>query len=180
VVAVLVAGLILLFGRPTGQRDAADRPGGTNGIPALDTPSFPGSGGAATVPGGGAAPTGPGDPQPGTGAGTGIGVPGVPPVGAGGGPTAGGGNTPPGNPPPPPPPPPDPTRRTANAPGGSAVVECTGAVARLITWTPADGYEVQAVQPGPAGSVMVRFRAANNTSNIQARCVGGVPDITIR
>jgi hypothetical protein len=175
---VLAAGLILLFGRPAGQRDAADRQGQVGGIPALDTPSFPGSGGAATVPGGGAAPTGPGDPQAGTGAGSGVGVPGVPPAGTGGGPTAGGGNTPPGTSDPTPPP--EPTRRTANAPGGSAVVECTGAVARLITWTPAGGYEVQNVQPGPAGSVMVRFRAGNQSSSIQGKCVDGVPDITIR
>jgi serine/threonine-protein kinase len=177
IVVVLVAGVLLLFGGPSGERDSADQPGGTGGIPAPGEPSFPGSGGAATVPGGGA-PAGAGDPRAGTGAGTGIGVPGVPPAGAPGGPPAGGGADPPGTPDPTPLP--NPVRRTANATGGSAVVECTGRLARLITWTPADGFEVQAVQPGPVGSVLVRFRAGTTLSSIQAMCVDGVPDITIR
>jgi hypothetical protein len=32
-------------------------------------------------------------------------------------------------------------------------------IARLISWTPADGYETQTVQPGPNPSVQVKFRA---------------------
>jgi hypothetical protein len=42
-----------------------------------------------------------------------------------------------------------------------------------------DGYETQAVQPGPNPSVQVKFRARNNLVGIQARCVNGVPDITV-
>jgi hypothetical protein len=63
--------------------------------------------------------------------------------------------------------------------GGSAVVECTGAVARLVTWAPADGYETQLVQPGPNPSVQVMFRAGNRHVSIRARCVNDVPDVTV-
>jgi hypothetical protein len=64
--------------------------------------------------------------------------------------------------------------------GGSAEVECAGTIARLVNWTPAEGYETQAVQPGPNPSVQVKFRAGNNLVSIQAKCVNGAPDITVR
>jgi serine/threonine-protein kinase len=185
VVATLVAGLFFisprLFDPPSGLQAATDRRPGNAGTALPGVPSFPapggGSGTAPGGPGGGGLGTGPGGGQDASGTGAGVGAPGAPPVG-----TAteqpGGGATPPaatGTPAPP-----DPVRRSVDSAGGSAVVECSGTLARLISWTPAAGYETQAVQPGPNPSVQVKFRADSNLVSIQAQCVNGVPDITVR
>ena len=183
VVAVLVAGLFLLspwlLGWRPGQRDADDHPPAVGGVPVLEAPSFPNadtdtrSGGPAN----GAPPVGPGGTPAGTGAGGAVGTPGGPPAGATTGPSAGGA-TPPGAPGATATP--NPTRRSVDTAGGSAVVECTGTLAHLIDWTPAEGYQTQAVQPGPNPSVQVTFRAGKNHVSIHAECANGVPDITVR
>jgi hypothetical protein len=172
--AALAAGLVLLFNWPPGQRHPADQQPGPGAISAPVAPSFPYPAGSGTpAPGGGAA-TGPEGTQAGTGAGTEAGPPGA----TASGPAAGGG-IPPGEPGATAAP--NPARDTVDTAGGSTVVECTGTMARLLSWTPADGYEVLAVQPGPAPSVHVRFRAGNNQQiSIQAKCVDGVPDVTVR
>jgi eukaryotic-like serine/threonine-protein kinase len=173
-VVVLVAGLVLLFTWPSGQRRSGDQQPGPAAIPAPGSPSFPhpGAGSGTPAPGMGAV-TGPGGTQGGTGAGTAV----EPSAATGGEPTADATNPPGG--------PgataaPNPGRQTVNTAGGSTVVDCTGTTARLLTWTPAVGYETQAVQPGPGPSVLVRFRSGNTMISIQAKCVNGVPDITIR
>jgi len=192
-VAVLVAGVFLtlprLFGFRSEPGGSADPQPGMGGIAIPGEPSFPGPvGGSGTAPGGpggGGSGAGPGGAQDasGTGAGVGVGTPGVPPAGQAGTATgaAGGGTTAP-TPPAPPgtTPPPNPARRTVDTTGGSAEVECAGTLARLVRWTPAAGYETQAVQPGPNPNVQVKFRAGNNLVSIMAKCVNGVPDVTVR
>lgn len=183
--SVLVAGSVLvlprLVGSPSGSRASTDPQPGPGGIAVPVVPSFPAPVGASgTAAGGPDAPgsvTGPGGAQDATGTGAGVGTPGGPPAGTATGP-AGDGTTPAA-------PPgttaaPNPARRSVISAGGSAEVECAGTLARLISWTPAAGYETQAVQPGPNPNVQVKFRAGNNLVSIQAKCVNGVPDITVR
>jgi serine/threonine-protein kinase len=182
-VAVLVTVLFLilprLFGPSSGQRGSPDPGSGIGGLPAPGTASLPATAngsGIAASPDGRAPGAGPAA-QDASGTNPGIGAPGAPPAGtatppAGGGtgPPAGPGNTAT----------PDPARRTVDTTGGSAVVECAGKNAHLISWTPAAGYETQAVQPGPGPSVQVKFRSGNTHVSIQAKCVNGIPDVSVR
>jgi eukaryotic-like serine/threonine-protein kinase len=180
VLAVVAAGLALVVFRPfdgsPAAPDAAGQPPAIGGIP-VPEPSFPradgGSGGPSTGPGGPGVV--PGGTPAGTGAGTGVGGPGGTPGAPGPGPGDGtpapgpGGDSPTT----------DPARREVDTAGGSAVVECTGTIAGLITWAPAAGYQTQNAQPGPGPSVQVMFRAGKNHVTIRAKCVNGVPDVTV-
>jgi eukaryotic-like serine/threonine-protein kinase len=180
-VGVLVAGVFVfssgLFRWQSPHGGSADRQPGVGQTPDLDGPSLPASqppsSNAVAGPTGGS-----GGSPAGTGAGAGIGGADDSPGGVAGGPTPTGEPTPPRGPGDTPPD--GPVRRSVDTSGGSAVVECTGTLARLVSWTPADGYETQAVQAGPAPSVQVRFRAGANQVGVQARCANGVPDITTR
>lgn len=176
VLAVLVAGLVLVvvrpFGGPSGPQEADDQPA-VGGTPVPD-PTFAHDGGSGTPS------TGPSDGWPGvaptgSGAGTGAGRPGSTPGPPAPGPD--GGTAAPGAPGATPTP--DPVRRDVNSTGGSATVECVGTRAHLTAWTPASGYQTQNVQPGPNPSVHVMFRAGNTHITIRARCVDGVPDVTV-
>jgi tRNA A-37 threonylcarbamoyl transferase component Bud32 len=176
---VLLMGLVLVivrpFGRASGPRDPADRPPAIGGVPATQLPS-PGTADSRATPtgtGAGGPDAGPGGNPASTETGGAVGSPGGPPGPDAGGP--GGGTTPPGEPEATA----DPARRDVRTVGGSAVVECTGAGARLVTWAPADGYQTQLVQPGPNPSVQVMFRAGNRHVGIRASCVDGVPDVTV-
>jgi len=178
-VAVVVAGLALaslrLFGAPSDRPGSAYPPPGV-GIPVLEPPSFPASTDGSGGPGG-AGPSGPGGAQDGSGAGAGVGASAGPPAGTAAG-TGGGTVAPPDGPGATEKP--KPGRRSVDTTGGGAVVECNGTLARLVGWSPADGYETQAIQPGPGPWVQVKFRAGNNIVSIQAGCVNGVPDVTVR
>jgi hypothetical protein len=60
-------------------------------------------------------------------------------------------------------------------PGGSAVAECDGAVARLVSWAPAQGFQEHDAKPGPDREVEVKFRGAAGRAEIKVRCAGGQP-----
>ena len=181
-VAVLVAALFLTLPRLLGSPDrpgSANRQPGVGGGPVLEPPSFPartdGSGAPGAGPGGGPG-AGPGALDA-SGTGAGGGAPGGPPEGTAAGP--GDGTAAPPDRPPATTGAPDPARRSVGTTGGSAVVECTGTLARLVSWTPAAGYETKSVQPGPKPAVQVTFRAGNTRVGIQARCVNGAPDVSV-
>ncbi|WP_214109910.1 hypothetical protein [Acrocarpospora catenulata] len=59
--------------------------------------------------------------------------------------------------------------------GGTAVAACTGGQARLLSWTPAQGYQVDDVDPGPDDHVKVKFEADDSEVEIEIRCSGGIP-----
>jgi serine/threonine-protein kinase len=81
-------------------------------------------------------------------------------------------------------PPSQPTVHTATfeATGGTALAQCTGAVAELLSWAPKEGWEVATAEAGPSSrGVRVTFHpttsgAAQNRSIIRVRCVNGLPD----
>lgn len=175
VVAGLVVAAILagphVFGPASGRPDPGEQQAGVPPVPSLDPSSLPAGGGTpgvpATTPGAAAGSAGPDGAAGGTGA--------APTAGPGGGSPQPGGTTAPGQPEPT-----NPVRRTVETAGGSAVVECSGTIARLTAATPADGYQTQAVQAGPGPTVHVKFRAGNTVVSVQAGCRDGVPDVTIR
>lgn len=61
--------------------------------------------------------------------------------------------------------------------GGQAIVGCDGGLARLRSWAPAQGFQVDDVDPGPDRRVRVKFESDEPEIEveIEARCVGGVP-----
>ncbi|MEJ3750813.1 serine/threonine-protein kinase [Actinomycetes bacterium KLBMP 9797] len=81
---------------------------------------------------------------------------------------------------PPPPAPPSPTpltareQRTFSTVGGSMVVRCSGALAEVVQWTPASGYQVKGLVPGPAKRVKINFKGAT-TEKVRVRCPNGIP-----
>jgi hypothetical protein len=162
-----------VFGPASGRPDPSEQQAGVPPVPSPDPSSLPAGGGPPGVPTtapGAAGSAGPDGAAGGTGAG--------PTAGPGGGTPQPAGTTAPGQPEPTGAP--NPARRTVDTAGGSAVVECSGTVARLIASTPADGYQTQTVQAGPAPTVHVKFRAGNTVVSVQASCRDGVPDVTIR
>lgn len=60
--------------------------------------------------------------------------------------------------------------------GGSAVAVCEGGRARLMSWSPNQGYAVDRAEQGPAARVEVRFDAGHGRdSRLRITCSGGVP-----
>ncbi|WP_426512966.1 hypothetical protein ACPPVO_21355 [Dactylosporangium sp. McL0621] len=70
-------------------------------------------------------------------------------------------------------------QRSLASSGGTVVARCTGGSAYLVSWSPAQGYQVAHVERGPAAEVEVVFRnAAGHTRiEIEIRCVAGIPTL---
>ncbi|WP_434743048.1 septum formation initiator [Micromonospora sp. SH-82] len=66
-------------------------------------------------------------------------------------------------------------RRVFAVPGGSVVAECQGAEARLVSWTPAQGYRTTDVDRGPDDDVDVTFEGPGGEYELKVECQGGVP-----
>jgi hypothetical protein len=72
--------------------------------------------------------------------------------------------------------------RTLAGSAGSVVAGCTATGAKLISWTPAQGYAIERADPGPGEYAEVRFRSGGGNSGhgngevrVRVRCVAGVP-----
>ncbi|MCW6009656.1 protein kinase [Micromonospora sp. CPCC 205371] len=66
-------------------------------------------------------------------------------------------------------------QRTLTSAGGTALAECVGSTAEVLSSEPADGYTVRRVVPGPAPTVSVTF-AGPKTVHMRIRCnANGVP-----
>jgi serine/threonine-protein kinase len=59
--------------------------------------------------------------------------------------------------------------------GGTVVATCESAGAHLITWSPAQGYEVSWVDPGPAPVARVSFETNTTEVHMNISCQGGTP-----
>lgn len=66
-------------------------------------------------------------------------------------------------------------RQSLAAVGGSVVAECAGSTVRLVSWAPAQGYQVHDAEPGPDDEAEVEFRGPSGKSEIKVRCVAGRP-----
>ncbi|MFG2041782.1 hypothetical protein [Dactylosporangium sp. NPDC048998] len=65
-------------------------------------------------------------------------------------------------------------QRLLTSPGGTVVARCTGSSVYLVSWSPAQGYQVTHVERGPGRTAEVAFRGARRVE-IEVRCVGGRP-----
>lgn len=65
--------------------------------------------------------------------------------------------------------------------GGHVIAECDGGSARLRSWTPAQGFQADDVEPGPDDKVRVKFESDDPDIEIEieVRCVGGAPNARV-
>ncbi|WP_152990622.1 septum formation initiator [Sphaerimonospora mesophila] len=65
--------------------------------------------------------------------------------------------------------------------GGHVIAGCEGGLARLRSWTPAQGFQADDVEPGPDDKVRVKFESDDPDIEIEVevRCVGGAPDARV-
>lgn len=61
--------------------------------------------------------------------------------------------------------------------GGSVAAYCAGGQAVLAWWTPAQGYSVDDVEPGPDDDVSVEFEHGENDEEMRITCNGGGPEL---
>ena len=66
--------------------------------------------------------------------------------------------------------------RPLSGPGGTVVAVChADGRAALLSWTPAQGYQVERAERGPDEHAEVRFEGSAGRSQIRVRCVTGEP-----
>ncbi|GAB3146634.1 septum formation initiator [Microbispora hainanensis] len=66
-------------------------------------------------------------------------------------------------------------RRLVSTDAGSVIARCDGELVRLQSWTPAQGFEVDDVDPGPDDRARVKFESDEDRLEVEVRCSGGVP-----
>lgn len=66
-------------------------------------------------------------------------------------------------------------RRLVSTDAGSVIARCDGGLVRLQSWTPAQGFEVDDVDPGPDDRARVKFESDEDRLEVEVRCSGGVP-----
>jgi eukaryotic-like serine/threonine-protein kinase len=59
--------------------------------------------------------------------------------------------------------------------GGTVVAECPSGKAYLVSWSPTQGYEVEAVTRGPAAAAQVTFNSDANIVTMVVSCPAGTP-----
>lgn len=65
--------------------------------------------------------------------------------------------------------------RTVRTEAGSATARCSGATGRLSSWSPAPGWRVKNVDPGPDDTPKVEFESEQGEVRVDFRCSGGRP-----
>ncbi|MEU7942570.1 hypothetical protein [Microbispora bryophytorum] len=66
-------------------------------------------------------------------------------------------------------------RRLISTGAGSLIARCDRGLVRLQSWTPAQGFEVDDVDPGPDDRARVKFESDESGLEIEVRCAGGMP-----
>jgi hypothetical protein len=69
-----------------------------------------------------------------------------------------------------------PPRQLASV-GGTVIARCSGASAYLVSWSPAQGYELGDVHRGPARFVSAAFESGPTEVRLGVQCVAGIPEI---
>jgi len=70
---------------------------------------------------------------------------------------------------------PQPATTVLTSAGGTLVAGCQPAGAYLVSWSPAQGYEVSGVSRGPAANAKVTFAGPRKLVTMVVSCSGGVP-----
>ncbi len=68
-----------------------------------------------------------------------------------------------------------PIRQLAST-GGTVIARCTDAGAYLVSWSPAQGFEVDDVHRGPARVAAVAFVSPDQKVWLAVHCVAGIPE----
>ncbi|NHD18129.1 MULTISPECIES: hypothetical protein [unclassified Actinopolyspora] len=66
-------------------------------------------------------------------------------------------------------------RDLRHTPGGTVVVNCSGGRAALLSWSPAQGFQAQDVQDGPAEEAELTFESTDTEVEITVECGDGEP-----
>jgi hypothetical protein len=69
--------------------------------------------------------------------------------------------------------------RTATSAGGTVTALCSGGRARLVYWTPAQGFRADGVVAGPAEVARLRFEGAGSETAISVACGADGPVFTV-
>jgi hypothetical protein len=64
--------------------------------------------------------------------------------------------------------------------GGTVLAACDSGLATLVSWSPAQGYAADDLEPGPAAAVSMEFESDDYTVQVRVVCAGGVPAMTQR
>lgn len=67
--------------------------------------------------------------------------------------------------------------RTLTTNGGSITVRCAGGQATLLTWSPAQGYQTDDIQRGPAPTARITFETGDTELHASITCPGGTPTL---
>ncbi|WP_061300700.1 hypothetical protein [Herbidospora cretacea] len=65
--------------------------------------------------------------------------------------------------------------RVVSTEGGTVVVFCTAGRAQLTSWTPAQGWQTDDVEPGPGERAKVKFESGELEVEVETHCEGDVP-----
>lgn len=65
--------------------------------------------------------------------------------------------------------------RRLTDPGGQVIARCQQGSAYLVSWSPAQGFQVGATQRGPAHTASVVFLGGDRPLALRVTCVNGVP-----
>ncbi|WP_066373030.1 hypothetical protein [Herbidospora mongoliensis] len=70
--------------------------------------------------------------------------------------------------------------RVVSTEGGTAVVSCTAGRAQLTSWTPAQGWQTDDVDPGPDTQAKVKFESGELEIEVETHCEGDVPRTVVK
>lgn len=63
--------------------------------------------------------------------------------------------------------------RTLTTPGGSIIANCASGQASLLSWSPAQGYQTDDIQRGPAATATITFESGDTEIRVNVTCRGG-------
>jgi hypothetical protein len=75
---------------------------------------------------------------------------------------------------------PQPVEKTTETVGGTVIARCEGALVRVVSASPAQGYQVDPDDDEVEDHPSVRFRSGEQEIEVRLRCVNGVPNAEIR
>ncbi|MEV4628410.1 septum formation initiator [Micromonospora sp. NPDC049523] len=71
-------------------------------------------------------------------------------------------------------------RTPISTPGGTVVARCDGRTVSLVSWTPAQGYAVKQVDPGPDDRAEVTFEGRAGRVEVRVSCPDGRPSASVK
>ena len=76
--------------------------------------------------------------------------------------------------------PPPPGEKTTVTEGGTVIARCEGALVRVVSASPAQGYQVDPDDDEVEDHPSVKFQSGEREIEVRLRCVNGVPNAEIR